>query len=756
MRTNEIINRLVEDKELTFEESFSYASTCSLYLDEVKSEINGRRILINILDQWVKIPLETHEIWTDLIEIAGFYPYLEKEKGKLPLRSLSGKIRKEYHNSENLPGKYFQEEQKQLLDLIKTNKNVVVSAPTSFGKSLLIEEIVASKEYTNIVIIQPTLALLEETRRKLLKYSDTYKIIVRTSQEPVTDKGNLFLLTAERVYEYQDFPHIDFLIIDEFYKLSAKRNDTRSDVLNNSFYSLYKKFKCRFYLLGPNIDGISKGFEDNYNSVFFKTDYSLVDCFVENICNSKGEFFKGNKEKEKALFSLLARKNKEQSIVYCSSPDRALSIAMKFEEFLNEEESITQKIPLIEWIEQNITKHWGFVKLLKKGIGVHVGSLPKHITTSIIDYFNEGKLKYLFCTTTIIEGVNTSAKNMIFFDNKKGGGKNSSIDYFDYANIKGRSGRLMVHYTGNMYNFNPVPPRENLIIDIPFFQQNPITPEVLINIDEADVRDKLSDDFKLIKSLPEDEKKLYRQNSMSVFGQKKLYDFLMLTINTNHKYINWTVYPKYDQLKFVLEKSWEFLKSEGDSSDPVYSSNQLCKFAFDYVRKKQILKDLIRSRIKNHVENRDLVRNQNPPTWMKSSMVNAYLKMSDNQILHKSINEAFKLKKNWFEYKLPKWLKTFNSIQSLVCSKNNLTPGSYLHYASVIENEFIPENLAILTEFGIPISAIRKLDKLIPSKINEDSILDYIKKHRIIEKAKLIEYEADKIKSNFVISKTLP
>jgi replicative superfamily II helicase len=40
------------------------------------------------------------------------------------------------------------------------------SAPTSFGKSLLIEEIVASKKYKNIIIIQPTLALLDETRKK--------------------------------------------------------------------------------------------------------------------------------------------------------------------------------------------------------------------------------------------------------------------------------------------------------------------------------------------------------------------------------------------------------------------------------------------------------------------------------------------------------------------------------------------------------------------------------------------------------------
>ncbi len=67
------------------------------------------------------------------------------------------------------------------------------------------------------MIIQPTLALLDETRRKLRGYKNDYKIVVRTSQKPSDEKGNLFLLTAERVMEYPYFPQIDFFVIDEFY-----------------------------------------------------------------------------------------------------------------------------------------------------------------------------------------------------------------------------------------------------------------------------------------------------------------------------------------------------------------------------------------------------------------------------------------------------------------------------------------------------------------------------------------------------------
>ena len=76
--------------------------------------------------------------------------------------------------------------------------------------------------------------------------------------------------------------------------------------------------------------------------------------------------------------------------------------------------------------------------------------MQKHIGAAIIDYFNEGKLKYIFCTSTIIEGVNTSAKNVVIFDEKKG---TNELDFFDYSNIKGRSGRMMEHYVGKVYNF---------------------------------------------------------------------------------------------------------------------------------------------------------------------------------------------------------------------------------------------------------------------------------------------------------------
>lgn len=231
---DELMTKLQNHTVLTDGECFEAATDISRLLNSVEesSKQDGRNLIIRLLDNWDNITDSYKAIFSDLISAAGFYPYLKRLGSTV--QDLDDEIRLEHHKSEYLPDRYFHVEQKKLADLIERQVNVIVSAPTSFGKSMLIEEIVASCKYKNIVIIQPTLALLDETRRKLKKYSAHYRIIVKTSQNFCEDKGNIFLLTAERVLEYPGMPKIDLLVLDEFYKLSSKRGDNRNNILNTA------------------------------------------------------------------------------------------------------------------------------------------------------------------------------------------------------------------------------------------------------------------------------------------------------------------------------------------------------------------------------------------------------------------------------------------------------------------------------------------------------------------------------------------
>lgn len=722
-----IISTLEESQEISFDDSFKYAQICQSLIDEQNPD--GYKLAINVLNNWQKLHTSSKDLWTNVIEIAGFYPYLQKEH--LILNNTAAEIRKELHCSENIPDKYFHDEQKILLDLLHTNKNVIVSAPTSFGKSLLIEEIVASRQYRNIIIIQPTLALLDETRKKLLKYNDNYKLIVRTTQEPSDDKGNIFLFTAERVNEYTLFASIDFLVIDEFYKLSGQRDDERSSSLNNAFYYLLQKFAPKFYLLGPNIDGISAGFADAYNAIFYRSNYSLVDSREIDIYQQySGKFgISGKKKefKENILFELLETLSEEQTIIYCSSPTRVRFLSKKFASYLEAKgKSVSSNTyPLTDWIREFISDDWSLLNTLKYDIGIHDGALQKHITTSIINYFNNGAIKYLFCTSTIIEGVNTSAKNIIYFDAKKG---SNIVDYFDYSNIKGRAGRMMVHYIGKIYNFNPPPEKSNIIIDIPFFQQNPIKDEVLIQLDDRDIRDKSTKQYQSILQIPTKEREVIKRNGLSVHGQKQIIDILWDQIERQYDLIYWNSYPKYEQLQFVLGLAWDNLKTPGESIAPM-SKKQLIKMTFDYGINKNIFY---------------LVNNQ----FNYRRKLEANKDKLSTDLRDEAIQFVFQAMKHWFQYKIPKWLSVMNELQRFVCAEKRIRAGNYTYYANLIENDFIRENLAILLEYGVPSSAIRKLESYIPENINQDDILTYIKTNRLNSHKCLIQYEKDKITEN--------
>jgi len=79
----------------------------------------------------------------------------------------------------------------------------------------------------------------------------------------------------------------------------------------------------------------------------------------------------------------------------------------------------------------------------------------------------------------------------------------------------------MVHYIGRIYNFNKSIPKEDVIVDIPFYQQKPITDEVLIQLKDEHVIDKESKQYTNINELSDEEKKLYKKIGLLVWGQKK-------------------------------------------------------------------------------------------------------------------------------------------------------------------------------------------------------------------------------------------
>ncbi|EMK6706315.1 DEAD/DEAH box helicase, partial [Vibrio cholerae] len=142
-------------------------------------------------------------------------------------------------------------EQSAILKKLIEGKNLAVSAPTSFGKSFVIDAFIALKRPKNVVIIVPTIALTDETRRRLhKKFGANYKIIT-TSEAKLSD-ANIFIFPQERAIHYaEQLDEIDILIVDEFYKASSAFDKDRSPSLINAILKLGSKAKQK-YFLAPN------------------------------------------------------------------------------------------------------------------------------------------------------------------------------------------------------------------------------------------------------------------------------------------------------------------------------------------------------------------------------------------------------------------------------------------------------------------------------------------------------------------------
>jgi len=66
---------------------------------------------------------------------------------------------------------------------------------------------------------------------------------------------------------------------------------------------------------------------------------------------------------------------------------------------------------LAKEVEDEIHGSYYLADLIKKGVAYHVGYLPLHIRTTIEENYREKNIKTIFCTSTLIEGVNLPADN---------------------------------------------------------------------------------------------------------------------------------------------------------------------------------------------------------------------------------------------------------------------------------------------------------------------------------------------------------
>ncbi|HEM5314692.1 TPA: DEAD/DEAH box helicase [Streptococcus suis] len=362
------------------------------------------------------------------------------------------------HIDENLS---LHPEQMRVLNLIKGNSGLIFSAPTSFGKTFVVFEYIARELPKNVVLIVPTLALVDEYKQKILKkYKDSfleYKIYTSIDIEKEYDfeHKNLFILTHDRVVNediISIFSEIDFLVIDEVYKLKTDFNNDRVLILNLAYKFLMEKSK-KYLLLAPFLKEVRNIDKIENKPLFFSSNFSpVVNKVVERrIGDEKDRFL----ETVKVINEL----EKTKRLVYFHtvySLNKFLSERLDFSNRVGRSRILDE---FIVWASNEIHEEWSVLKALNKGILVHHGQLPlgiRMLQLELFDDINSG-FDIMLCTSTLLEGVNTACENIII---TKPARNTTEFDAFDFFNLVGRTGRLCQYYLGTAYYIRGTSDRE--------------------------------------------------------------------------------------------------------------------------------------------------------------------------------------------------------------------------------------------------------------------------------------------------------
>lgn len=430
------IKEFSKDNRLTI--FFEIAYFISLKIAILKKDYNS---LLDISSNLGLYPISKHIIDKDLLNNKD--NEIDSENTFVNLFSLNYQLKKFRHNeiTETLEQKKFRE--KILANDSKENSYI---APTSYGKSSLILEIIKKNIDKKIAIIVPTKSLLVQTVKLVNTTFKNHKIIFH---DEMYDNQEFFIavLTQERGLRLLKNENLSFdiLIIDEAHNIFE--NDQRSILLTRLIRknNLRNKYSRLLYL-SPLIN-------DSNNLKITSEQHILENKIVHNIkipdiyeyCND-GSTRKYDRFLNKfypisppilgeSYLHYIFHKKLTKNFLYINSPKKIEEFSKIFSQLLpNKNNKNLNEISLV--ISKYVHKDFYCVDYIKKGISYIHGKLPDLIKEYLEYKFSKLKeFEYIVANKVILEGINLPIDNLFILSV-------NSLDKQQLINLIGRVNRL--------------------------------------------------------------------------------------------------------------------------------------------------------------------------------------------------------------------------------------------------------------------------------------------------------------------------
>jgi hypothetical protein len=355
----------------------------------------------------------------------------------------------------------------------------------------------------------------------------------------------------------------------------------------------------------------------------------------------------------------------------------------------------------VDWVGREFHTDWHFNKALASGIGVHHGRIPRPLAQFAVRAFDNDWIKLLICTSTLIEGVNTKAENIIIFDNMI---SQHEIDYFTFNNISGRSGRRFKHFVGHVYLFHP-PPHEQLpFIDIPAFSlSDDASDDLLLHLEEEDLREPAKGRVEKFKTQALLSIETLRANlGVEPESQLAIAESILDSLDYFKKIFYWHQYPSWTQLLAICELIWQNFNGPALGARSVRTAKQLA-FRINQLRDTPTIRELVENQI-------GFMSNWRPDTHPNEAVQNV---LDFNRL--------------WANFHFPRLLRTIDRIQKELLSTRGIQSGDFSFFATQVEQFFLDPALIALEEYDILIQTSRRIQHIILKEGDLDHTLNNLK-----------------------------
>lgn len=608
----------------------------------------------------------------------GLFPYIQNLNGL----SSADFLATAYHVPVDLSSRLdklviFHRKQHEVYWRLTLGENVVLSAPTSFGKSLLIDAAIAKRKPRSVVVVVPSLALLDESRRRLdARFRDEYKVLTHPSQ--TASERCIYVLTQERALDAELPTDLEFFVIDEFYKLSPRFREAGDSsgrmVLLNMVFRRLLNTGAQFYLLGPAIQEVNLASLAEFRAHFVHTQDATVASEIE----LRG--VPSLSDLRKLIGELSG-----STLIYASAPHEARKIA----EALPAMKAGRHAAKLAKWLAANYSEHWPLVSALRNGVGLHHGQMPRWLAQYMVRLFNLGELGLLVCTSTLIEGVNTAAKNVVVYGGRLG---RDALDFFTFNNIAGRSGRMFRHYVGRVFVYGELPPEEVPLVDFPVLSQDNAPDSLLlevpaterteatqIRVDEILGNGLLSEGTLRANAGVEPEVQIAVAQDLAAM-KRRVPDLM------------WRGIPTHEALETTIQYLFE---------------HDLCtqpRFSYPTEPYRRGLSPKAAAALIGH--------------FSRGHQLNKIIAGEERNWSGKQhgCDNVMSFVRNFMGFGLPRGLRVFQRIQHEVWEKRGWQLCSFDFFALRVEQMFLRGHIVTLEEYGVPSVIARRLESLVPDE----------------------------------------